>query len=334
MAETMFKTAQEMLDQRRKDTQDNLLTIKAIEGKQRERPLSGYAKFGGMLGKAAGESLKDYLGVKSEDDYLRDYENGIEQRRVLEQSLGQEGSLYSPEIASQIDRFIEESGSNLSPEIKRASDFTRDMKGLTPEQLGNPMNVASIYNKHGYTEQAVNLLNQNRMTPYQRGSLDIAQQNADTAALTANQFNLGVGTGDTTSTATSGATPPPNELRDGTEVLVDGVPNVIVNGKPVPVAQVEALKNQGTTAEQGVLGNIADALASPFKYLADASQGVKNQSDITFVKNALERNSFRPEDRKAAKNVLQMPREETGFTEKQYEILDAISSGGLPLGGK
>ena len=31
MAETMFKTAQEMLDQRRKDTQDNLLAIKAIE---------------------------------------------------------------------------------------------------------------------------------------------------------------------------------------------------------------------------------------------------------------------------------------------------------------
>jgi hypothetical protein len=176
MAETMFKTAQELLDQRRKDTQDNLLTIKAIEGKQRERPLSGYAKFGGMLGKAAGESLKDYLGVKSEDDYLRDYESGIEQRRVLEQSLGQEGSLYSPEIASQIDRFIEESGSNLSPEIKRASDFTRAMKGLTGDDLNDPMKVAKVYNDFGYTKEAVDLLQNNRMTPYQAAQIKLSGQ--------------------------------------------------------------------------------------------------------------------------------------------------------------
>ncbi len=332
MAETMFKTAQELLDQRRKNTQDNLLTIKAIEGKQRERPLSGYAKFGGMLGEAAGESLKDYLGVKSEDDYLRDYENGIEQRRVLEQSLGAEGSSYSPEIASQIDRFIEESGSNLSPEIKRASDFTRDMKGLTPEQLSNPMNVASIYNKHGYTQEAVNLLNQNKMTPYQQGSLDIARQNADTARITANQFNLGVGTG------AGGGTPeektPIEKVPVGTEVNINGVTHIRTKNGTVPKAQVEALKNAGITAEQGVLEKLGDALWSPFQGVADASQRVEDRSDITIVKNAFERNSFSDEHDKAVKRVLEMPPEKTGLTDKQYEILDSIAGGGLKIGGK
>ena len=179
MAETMFKTAQELLDQRRKNTQDNLLTIKAIEGKQRERPLSGYAKFGGMLGEAAGESLKDYLGVKDEGDYLRDYESGIEQRGVMEQNLGAEGSEYSPEVAAQVlaqqDRFIEESGGNLTPEIKRASDFTRTMKGLTPEQLNDPMQVAKVYNDFGYTNEAVDLLRGSRMTPYQQAQIQVAQ---------------------------------------------------------------------------------------------------------------------------------------------------------------
>jgi hypothetical protein len=173
----MFKTAQEMLDQRRKDTQNNLLTIKAIEGKQRERPLSGYAKFGGMLGKAAGESLKDYLGVKSEGDYLKDYESGIGQRGVMEQNLRAEGSGYSPEVAAQAlaqqDRFIEESGSNLTPEIKRSSDFTRAMRGLTAEDLNDPMKVAKVYNDFGYTKEAVELLQQNRMTPYQDAQVQL-----------------------------------------------------------------------------------------------------------------------------------------------------------------
>ena len=332
MAETMFKTAQELLDQRRKDTQDNLLTIKAIEGKQRERPLSGYAKAGGMLGEKlgtmAGEKLKDYFGIKNEGDYLRDYESGIEQRRVLEQSLGEEGSSYSPEIASQIDRFIEESGSNLSPEIKRASDFTRDMKGLTPEQLGNPMNVASIYNKHGYTQQAVNLLNQNRMTPYQQAQIQVLE---DKNAIERSIY--GVGTGATTPAVTS-EDKPQVPTKEGSKFNLNGEPHVVLNGKPVPVSQVEALKDAGITAEQGVLGELGDALLSPFKYLGDASQGVEDQSNITFVKNAFERGSFRPEDYKAVKNVLEMPPEKTGLTDKQYEILDSIAGGGLKIGGK
>ena len=198
MAETMFKTAQEMLDQRRKDTQDNLLAIKAIEEKQRERPLSGYAKFGGMLGKAAGESLKDYLGVKNEGDYLRDYESGIEQRRVMEQNLRAEGSEYSPEVAAQVlaqqDRFIEESGSNLTPEIKRTSDFTRAMKGLTPEQLNDPMQVAKVYNDFGYTKEAVDLLSSNRMNHYQKESIRL---NEEELRLKQQELNslYGVGTG-------------------------------------------------------------------------------------------------------------------------------------------
>ncbi len=184
MAETMFKTAQEILDQRRKDTRDNLLAIKAIEAKQREKPLSGYAKAGGMLGEKlgtmAGEGLKDYFGIKNEGDYLRDYESGIEQRGVMEQNLRAEGSGYSPEVAAQAlaqqDRFIEESGSNLTPEIKRVSDFTRTMKGLTPEQLNNPLEVAQVYNNFGYTKEAVDLLGQNRMTPYQKAQIELDKQ--------------------------------------------------------------------------------------------------------------------------------------------------------------
>ena len=334
MADTMFKTAQEMLDQRRKDTQDNLLAIKAIEQRQRKRPLSGYAKFGGMLGEAAGESLKDYLGVKDEGDYLRDYESGIEQRGVMEQNLGAEGSEYSPEVAAQVlaqqDRFIEESGSNLSPEIKRTSDFTRTMKGLTLEQLNDPMQVAKVYNDFGYTQQAVDLLRGSRMTPYQQAQIQaLKDKNAIERSIYGLGTGAGGGTGATTPTAT---TPPPNKLPEGTELLVNGVPNVIVNGAPVPVSDIKDLDEAGIGAQSGVFENIWSALRTPFDLVADASQSVEDQRLITTVKSAFERGAFRPEDREVAKQVLEMPREQTGLTDKQYDLLGKL--GGLKTGDK
>ena len=336
MAETMFKTAQEMLFQRRKDTQDNLLAIKAIEEKQRERPLSGYAKFGGMLGKAAGESLKDYLGVKNEGDYLRDYESGIEQRRVMEQNLRAEGSEYSPEVAAQVlaqqDRFIEESGSNLTPEIKRTSDFTRAMKGLTPEQLNDPMQVAKVYNDFGYTKEAVDLLSSNRMNPYQKESIRL---NEEELRLKQQELNslYGVGTGAGGGAPAGGGTNPrPNELSEGTNLLVIGVPNVIVNGAPVPKANIEALDKAGLRAETGVFGNIWNAVTTPFNLLADASQEVEDQRLIASVKNAFETGAFSPEARRAAKQVLELPRELTGLTDKQYDLLGKLD--GLRTGGQ
>jgi hypothetical protein len=145
-----------------------------------------------------------------------------------------------------------------------------------------------------------------------------------------NLLNGGGGTGAPTSTATNN--PPPDELPDGTEFNVNGVPHVKVNGKPVPVSHVEALKGERITAEQGVFGNIADTVLSPFRAIGNASQELADQSMITFVKNAFERGSFRPEDKRAAKLVLEMPREKTGLTDKQYDLLGKLD--GLKTGGK
>lgn len=326
MAETMFKTAQEMLDQRRKDTQDNLLAIKAIEAKERKRPLSGYAKFGGMLGEAAGESLKDYLGVKDEGDYLRDYESGIEQRRVMEQNLGAEGSEYSPEVAAQVlaqqDRFIEESGSNLTPEIKRTSDFTRTMKGLTLEQLNDPMQVAKVYNDFGYTQQAVELLSGSRMTAYQEAQIQALKDKNETE-----RRIHGLGTGVGGGTPAGGSAKPPVPTGEGQTFTMGGVDYVVRNGAPVKVEDVKALDKAGITAKTGAFGNIWNAVTTPFNLLADASQSIEDERLITSVQNAFETGAFTPEARKAAKRVLELPIEQTGLTDKQYDLLGKL--GGL-----
>ena len=318
MAETMFKTAQELLDQRRKNTQDNLLTIKAIEGKQRERPLSGYAKFGGMLGEAAGERLKDYLGVKSEDDYLRDYESGIEQRGVMEQNLGAEGSGYSPEVASQIlsqqDRFIEESGGNLTPEIRRASDLTRDMRGLTPEQLGNPMDVASIYNKHGYTQEAINLLQQNRMTPYQQAQIQVLK---DKNEIERSMWGGGTGVGGGAQAATIERNP--GDIITNPET--DEKLRVMEDGSLTKLEKYNAqqsVKELGTTIEPSQAEKTYDFFTSPFRALGEAMDSRERAAQAQMVSKALEKNSARARDLDAMRDLVKLPQEESGLTIPQY----------------
>ena len=326
MADTMFKTAQEMLDQRRKDTQDNLLAIKAIETKQRERPLSGYAKAGGMLGEKlgtmAGESLKDYFGIKNEGDYLRDYESGIEQRGVMEQNLGAEGSEYSPEVAAQVlaqqDRFIEESGSNLSPEIKRTSDFTRTMKGLTLEQLNDPMQVAKVYNDFGYTQQAVELLSGSRMTPFQKAQMEVARA-AETRKQRELNMMYGGGTGVGGGTQTEKKYKPGDTItnKSGEQVVVqeDGS---LISKKRFNAQQ--AIDKLGTTFEPSQAEKTFDFLTSPFRAMGDFIGGREVAAQAQMVSKALKKNSVRPTDIDAMRDLVNLSQEESGLTPSEYNI--------------
>ena len=295
---------------------------------------------------------------KSAEDILKERQDAT--RKNVMQAFNQPGqyAVRGERGANAIGKALGLLGGKLfadSPEeqvagqMQRANQLTQSLKPVEGESQSQFYNrVAVSFNDAGYSQNALRALTlakeaeavdakeaqrqkeRGEMTPYQQAQIQVAE---DKNAIERSIY--GVGTGATAPTATGN--PPPNKLPDGTKLNVDGVLNVIVDGKPVPEEQVNAaleLSKKGVGTEPSAGEGLLETLASPFRNLNIWNQGVENKSSITFVRNAIERNSFRPEDIRAAESVAKMPREETGFTEEEYKIIERVAAGGLKLGGK
>jgi len=296
---------------------------------------------------------------KSAEDILKERQDAT--RKNVMQAFNQPGqyAVRGERGANAIGKALGLLGGKLfadSPEeqvagqMQRANQLTQSLKPVEGESQSQFYNrVAASFNDAGYSQNALRALTlakeaeavdakeaqrqveRKEVTPYQQQTLQIAR---DAEARKQQEFNSWGGGG---TDAGGGTNPPPNKLPDGTELLVGGVPHVIVGGKPVPEEQVNAaleLSKIGVGTEPSAGEGFLETLASPFRNLNNWSQGVEDKSSITFVRNAIKRNSFRPEDIRAAESVAKMPREETGFTEEEYKIIKRVAAGGLKLGGQ
>lgn len=343
-----FKSAEEILQERKaatKANQQQLLNTIVSAAPQESRQAS-------MLGAQLGIALGRAMGAKSEQEQLQKFRDMGETTQAMEQAgVGTEGSSYGAGVLEQAQA-EEQRRMGLLPEEVQQSERVRIGMERTPEDLdlvGRYRYMAEVLQDAGFSaragqaalladKEAQRQLERGELTKYQEIMSGIAEQNAETARLKAQAeaalFNLGAGGG---APAGGGTNPSPNELPEGTKLLVNGVPNVIVNGRPTPVYQVEAaqnLSNRGIGTEPSAGEGFLETLATPWRALNNWSQGVENESSLQFVQNALKRNSFRPEDERAAMRVLEMPRELTGLTEAQYKILEEVVTGGLKLGGQ
>lgn len=324
-----FKNAEQILAERQEKTRQNTLGLI----KSSQEGMKSSEKAASNLGAMLTNLVISQFGGKSDAELLTDVRDMSETTQVMEQTgVGGEGSAqfdgkgssYGAGVIQQA-RAAEKGMLDLLPDEMKQSERVRIGMERTPEDLdlvGRYRYMAGVLQDAGMTSRAAQaaLL----------ADKEVQRQKEVAAEF---GFDFGGGTGATTPAATS-EDKPQVPTKEGSIFNLNGVPHVVLNGKPVPVSQVEALKDSGITAEQGVLGKLGDALWSPFQGVIDASQRVEDQSDITIVKNAFERNSFSAEHDKAVKRVLEMPPEKTGLTDKQYEILGGIAGGGLKIGGK
>lgn len=249
--------------------------------------------------------------------------------------------------------FADSPEEQVAGQMQRANQLAQSLKPVEGESQSQFYNrVAASFNDAGYSQNALRALTlakeaeavdakeaqrlkergeeRNELTKNQRELIRLKEAEGRRQDALYSLGGGGTGAGDGTKT-------PPNELPEGTVFNVNGVPHVKVNGKAVPLEQVEAaqgLSKVGVGTEPSAGEGFLETLATPWRNLNNWSQGIEDESSLRFVKTALKRNSFRPEDERAAELVLKMPREKTGLTEAQYKILEEVAKGGLKLGGQ
>lgn len=300
---------------------------------------------------------------KSAEDILKERQDAT--RKNVMQAFNQPGQykVRGERAANAVGKALGLLGGKLfadSPEeqvagqMQRANQLAQSLKPVEGESQSQFYNrIAGSFNDNGYSQNALRALSlakqaeeaeakeaqrqlergeeRNELTKWQQAQ---NKNQEDRIKLLRDEYNLLNGGG---GTGAGDGTNPPVPTKEGSAINIDGVDHVVVNGKPVPVSQVEAAQNlsdQDVTSEPGVGEKFVETVSYPWQLLSNWSQEVADQRIITTVKNSLEKNSFGPEARELVKSVLQMPREVTGFTEKQYKILEDIDKGGLKLGGQ
>ena len=326
-----FKSAEEILQERRADTKANqqqLLNTIVSAAPQESRQAS-------MLGAQLGIALGNALGKKQEAEQLQELRDMSETTQAMEQAgvggegsaqFDGEGSSYGAGVLQQAQA-EEQRRLGLLPQEMQEAERLRIGMERTPEDLdlvGRYRYMAKVLQDAGMTSRAAQAAlladkeaqrqrELREMTPYQQAQVQLGQDKLKQEAAI---YGLGTGAGSNTTSANKSYKPGEVITNAEGKQLVVGEDGKLTD-KEVYDAQ-ENVKKLGTTIEPSQLEKTYNFLTSPFSAIADAISEREILGKAQMVSGALEKNIASPRDLDAMRDLVKLPQEESGLTIPQY----------------